>query len=198
MSRSARGVFLDRDGVLNELVYNPLTMAYESPHHPEDLKLSPDIINPLRKLRERGFMLFIVSNQPSYAKSKTTLSSIKQIAQDFQSELEDKGITFDGAFYCYHHPDGDVPGYSLRCECRKPNPFFLIKAQNEFDLDLTESWMIGDRDSDIECGRLAGCKTILIKNPHSTVHQGKVSPDYVADNLQEAVYYRILGERSET
>ncbi|MCL4490595.1 MAG: HAD-IIIA family hydrolase [Nitrospirae bacterium] len=188
-----RAVFLDRDGVLNRLIWNPGTDAYESPHRPEDLVLCDNTINPLKSLKEAGYMLFIVSNQPSYAKGKTTLEFIEKIADDFEELLASEGVVIEKAFYCYHHPKGINPEYSFRCNCRKPESFFLLKAQRDYNLNLEKSWMIGDRDSDIECGQRAGCGTVLIKNPHSADHQGKSKPDYCADNLSEAVNYILKG-----
>jgi D-glycero-D-manno-heptose 1,7-bisphosphate phosphatase len=189
MSDMQRGVFLDRDGVLNQLVRNPLTDAYESPHRPEDLVLCNDIGNPLKRLRDAGYKLFIISNQPSYAKGKTTLELIKKVADDLQSQLSARGVRIDEAFYCYHHPEGIVAEYSFRCPCRKPEPFFLFQAQRDYKINLSESWMIGDRDADIECGKRAGCKTVLIKNPQSAQYQGESTPDYFVNDLSEAVDY---------
>lgn len=193
MSNTQKAVFLDRDGVLNKLVWNPLTTAYESPHCLKDLIFCSDIIKPLEKLKQSGYKLFIVSNQPSYAKGKTTLKALKQIAEKFGNELKKNGVQIEKSFYCYHHPDGIVPEYTKKCACRKPKPFFLFKAQKKYKLNLKESWMIGDRDSDIECGRRAGCKTILIKNLHSADYQHAKNSDYTANNLRDAVK-RIIAE----
>ncbi len=184
-----QAVFLDRDGVLNQLVWNSKTNAYESPHHPADLVLRDDIIEPLKRLSESGYTLFIVSNQPSYAKGKTTLENIKTIAARFRSLLREQGVSIEQDFYCYHHPQGIVPEYSFPCSCRKPEPFFLLQAERDHRVDLRKSWMIGDRDGDIECGRRAGCRTILIKNDHSADHQGRSSPDFTAGTLAEAEHY---------
>jgi len=194
MNPARKAVFLDRDGVLNKLVLNPVTQAYESPHRPEDLVFCADIFKPLKKLKNAGFGLFIVSNQPSYAKGKTTLKAIKQIAEKFKNELEKKGARITEAFYCHHHPDGIVPKYAKKCSCRKPSPFFLLKAQKKYRLDLKGSWMIGDRDSDIKCGRRAGCRTILIKNQHSADYRGKEKPDHTAKDLKNAVQH-IIAEK---
>jgi len=189
MSKIEKGIFLDRDGVLNQLVRNPLTDAYESPHRPEDLVLCDDIENPLKRLRDAGYKLFIISNQPSFAKGKAALESIMKTADRFLNELMQKGVSIDRAFYCYHHPEGIIPEYSYACSCRKPEPFFLFQAQSECKINLNESWVIGDRDVDIECGRRAGCKTVLIKNPLSVQYQGSSNPDYCAQSLSEAADY---------
>ncbi len=182
-----KGIFLDRDGVLNVLVLNKVTGEYEPPHHVEDLKLFPYTIKCLKELQDSGYYLFLVSNQPDYAKGKATLESIKEVHLEFSKILSEGGVHFKEFYYCYHHPKGIVPDYSYDCECRKPKPFFLLKAAKDHGVDLKSSWMVGDRDSDTECGKAAGTKTILIDEPLSTGARGKSTPDYEAKNLEEAV-----------
>lgn len=179
-------VFLDRDGVLTENVFNPATSAYESAHHLADLALCANIVAPLRALTEAGFSLFIVSNQPSYAKGKTTLEAIQSIATETETLLRQQGVTFRATYYCYHHPQGIVPGYSGGCSCRKPEPFFLLQAARDYGIDLARSWMVGDRCSDVECGQRAGCSTVLITHPQSRGYQGYCSPTHAADDLASA------------
>ncbi len=197
MNPAQKAIFLDRDGVINKLVLNPATRAYESPHRPEDLVFCMNVFKPLKELSGAGFKLFIVSNQPSYAKGKTTLKATKEIAEKFKHELEKKSVRITESFYCLHHPDGIVPKYAKKCACRKPSPFFLFKAQKKYGLNLKGSWMIGDRDSDIKCGRLAGCRTILIKNPHSADYRGGDKPDHTANDLGNAVRHIIAKKQKE-
>jgi len=182
-----KAIFLDRDGVLNELVLNPATGEYEPPHTPDDLILFPDTIESLRILRDAGYELFLVSNQPDYAKGKTTFENIRAVHTRFNHIVGSGGIHFRDSYYCYHHPYGTVPGFSCVCECRKPKPYFLVKASREYGIDLRRSWMIGDRDSDIGCGKAAGTRTILIEEPHSSGWRGSSQPDFSAANLNEAV-----------
>lgn len=180
-------VFLDRDGVINELVLNPGTGEYEPPHAPEDLVLVPGVVPALRELQNAGFDLFLVSNQPDYAKGKTTLEQIRVIHEKLDRVLKAGGVRFREYYYCYHHPNGIVPEYSFACECRKPKPYFLLKAAGDYGIDLARSWMIGDRDTDIRCGKSVGTKTILILEPHSAGYRGSGGSDYRADTLLEAV-----------
>ena len=182
-----KAVFLDRDGVLSELVLNPATGEYEPPHSPDDLALFPDVIASLRNLQVAGFELFLISNQPDHAKGKITLERIQAVHDRFDQILKSEGILFRDYYYCYHHPNGIVPGYSISCECRKPKPYFLLKAARDYGIDLAASWMVGDRDTDIECGRAAGVRTVLIKNPCSSKYQGVSNPDFTTENLKEAV-----------
>ena len=179
-----KAVFLDRDGVINRNVYNPDTGVLESPHRIEDFELFPWTIESIRQLKNY-FKLFLVSNQPSFAKRKTSLENIQEIHNKFLSILIENGLEFDNCYYCYHHPEGSEPAYSGPCECRKPNPFFLRSAEREFTLDMTSSWMVGDRITDIQCGKAAGVRTIFISD---TMEEGTLEcpPDFTAVNLKEA------------
>ncbi|MBP2134440.1 D-glycero-D-manno-heptose 1,7-bisphosphate phosphatase [Methanomicrobium sp. W14] len=190
-----KAVFLDRDGVINRLVFNPGTGEFEPPHDPADLSLFPGVIRSLHSLADAGFDLFIVSNQPDYAKGKTTLEQIKAVHKKLEEIFTENNIHFREFYYCYHHPDGVVPEYSYICECRKPKPYFLLKAAEDYGTDLSQSWMIGDRDSDIECGKNAGTRTILIKEPHSSDKRGKSNPDFYAENIEEAKNIILKFER---
>jgi D-glycero-D-manno-heptose 1,7-bisphosphate phosphatase len=182
-----KAVFLDRDGVLNELVFNPVTGEYEPPHSPEDLVLYSGVIESLQVLGKSGFELFLVSNQPDFAKGKTTIENIRDVQKKLESDLKSSGITFREYYYCYHHPKGIVPEYSYDCVCRKPKPYFLKKAALDYSIDLGNSWMVGDRDSDIECGKSAGVKTILVENIHSSTYRGSSKPEFTVANLKIAV-----------
>ena len=181
-----KAIFLDRDGVINKLIYNPNTKEYESPHHRKDFELHHGAIESLNLLK-KDFLLFLISNQPSYAKGKTSLENIKSIHHKLHKLLMKNNIAFIEYFYCYHHPDGIVNEYSFECECRKPNPFFLLHAKNKYTIDMKNSWFIGDQDTDIFCGQKANLKTILIKNEKSEKKRGKSNPEFYADNLIEAV-----------
>jgi D-glycero-D-manno-heptose 1,7-bisphosphate phosphatase len=187
-------VFLDRDGVLNELIFNPATGEYESPHAPEDLVMIDGVVPAVRRLAAAGFALFLVSNQPSYAKGKTTLENIRRVHQRIDEYFRTNEIAFSEYFYCYHHPQGVVPGYSGPCRCRKPAPYFLFEAANTHEVDLASSWMVGDQDTDMECGRSAGCMTALVTNAKSAAKRGASRPDVTVATLSEAVD-RIVGCR---
>ena len=180
-------VFLDRDGVLTNLVLNPKTGEYEPPHRVEDLVLVPGAILALHILQDAGFELFLVSNQPDYAKGKTSLEQIRAIHEKFDFILKEEGVQFREYYYCYHHPRGIIPEYSFACSCRKPNPYFLFKAAEDYGIDLARSWMIGDRDTDVQCGKAAGTRTIQILEPRSAIYRGFGNPDYRAQTFLEAV-----------
>lgn len=186
---SPGAIFFDRDGVINENVLNPHTGEFESPHVPDDLRLAEGVLPGLRRLIDHGFPLFLVSNQPSYAKGKTSLENIFEIHRRLDVQLKEAGVLFQRYFYCYHHPQGHVPGYSGPCACRKPSPFFLFEAQRDHGLDLTRSWMVGDRSTDIECGQRAGCRTLFVLPPYATNPPIAVHPTAVVQNVSEAVEF---------
>lgn len=182
-----RAIFLDRDGVINCLVFNQETKEYEAPQKPDDLKLFPWTIDSLKELMGLRYKLFIISNQPDYAKGKTSLENIFEVHKKLHQIFSDNNITFTEYYYCYHHPDGVVKDYSIVCECRKPGNFFLREAKSKYDIDIHNSWFIGDRDTDIYCGQSLGLKTVLIKLKESESKANQSKPDYYVENLQKAV-----------
>ena len=183
--RRQRAVFLDRDGVINYNVLNPATGEFESPLTAGDFAFIPGSLDAMRALRRAGFLLFLVSNQPNVAKGKSTLEQLSTIHQKFVSGLAVAGIDFTRFYYCLHHPQGIVSGYSGPCECRKPSPYFLLTAGSQFDLCLRRSWMVGDRQTDIECGKAAGARTIFIQSAESH-YSCATHPDTVAPDIRTA------------
>ena len=184
-----KGVFLDRDGVINPNIFNKSTGEWESPHQPDDFYLFPWTLEALRKLQDNGYKLFLVSNQPSYAKGKTSLENIKAIQDKFHTILNNNDICFTEYYYCYHHPNGIVPEFSIKCECRKPGILFVKQAESKYSITLESSWFIGDREADIICGFKAGTKTIMVIDTDrpQTKKPVECNPDYNVSTLMEAV-----------
>jgi len=181
-----RAVFLDRDGIINRNVLNPATGDFEAPLTAEDFEFIPGAVSAMRELRAAGFLLFLVSNQPNVAKGKSTLEQLAAIHMKLQSGLTRSGIEFSRFYYCLHHPRGVVSEYSRSCECRKPSPYFLLKAGAQFNLPLSQSWMVGDRLTDVECGRAAGTKTILIGSGPSSFAKDALADEIAPDLLSAA------------
>lgn len=182
-----KAVFLDRDGVLNKVVYNYETKEFEAPHELRYLELMDGTISNLKKLNELDFLIFLVSNQPDYAKGKITLNKLIRIEGKFKRLLENNNVLLNEYYYCHHHPEGIVLSHSIECKCRKPGTFFIEEAKRKYNINLSASWMIGDQDSDIFCGQKAGTKTILIENLHSNSKRGQSFPDFTVKNLTEAI-----------
>jgi D-glycero-D-manno-heptose 1,7-bisphosphate phosphatase len=191
-----KAVFLDRDGVINPLVYNPITSEYESPHYTDDFSVYPTVVKSLKRLINQGYYLFIVSNQPSYAKGKTTLDNIKAIEKLLTVYFDENDVLIKKYYYCYHHPDGIVPEYSGSCECRKPGTLFLEDAIKNYNLSVNDCWFVGDRDTDIICGKTIGMKTLLIKNKYSVDKAGNEIPDEYASDISEATSIIISKARN--
>jgi len=176
----SKAVFLDRDGVINPLVYNPATQAYESPHDPGDFAVFPHVKESLELLKLSGYIIIVVSNQPSFAKGKTTLENIKEIGRLLNEFSNENGGLIDDFYYCYHHPQGIVPEYTTVRRCRKPGTLFLEQAVSKYDLDKGMCWFVGDSDTDIICGKAMGFRTVKISNEQTQESQSKngaVAPD---------------------
>ena len=184
-SHEHRAVFLDRDGVINRNIFNPATGEYEAPLTPADFEIMPGALDALRALQSAGFLLFLVSNQPNYAKGKSSLAELRAIHQKFVEGLFRSVICFARFYYCLHHPQGVGNRFSRPCECRKPSPYFLLKAQAEFNLNIRQCWMIGDRHTDVECGNRAGTRTMLIAEGASCLSDGAYA-DEIAVSLEDA------------
>lgn len=181
--RLNRAVFLDRDGVINKNVYYQHTGEWEAPLSPDHIEFTNGVIDGLSRLQSAGFLLFIISNQPNAAKGKTTMEALKDIHQRLLHVLDEAGIRFAEFYYCYHHPKGVVPSLSIQCECRKPSPHFLFRAAKDYALDLANSWIVGDRDTDIACGHAAGVRTIRIIDE---LGNGSNTADYNVPDISAA------------
>jgi D-glycero-D-manno-heptose 1,7-bisphosphate phosphatase len=187
-------VFLDRDGVLNPTVLNSATGRMESPLRPQDFRLIDGVVPALLLLQSAGCPLILVSNQPNYALGKSSYQTLRIIQHKLATQLDAAGIHFTRFCYCLHHPKGLTPGYSDVCECRKPSPGFLLRARDDFGLTLSDSWMIGDQPTDMQCGRTAGVRTIRIASPNfgdksrarPTLQISDPCADYLVTNLTEA------------
>jgi D-glycero-D-manno-heptose 1,7-bisphosphate phosphatase len=186
-------VFLDRDGVLNELVPDPVSGKPESPLAVADVRLISGAGAAARTLSSAGFSLVCVSNQPAAAKGKISASGLQAVHSRVVELLRAEGVRLLESRLCLHHPDGVIPGMSVPCDCRKPAPGMLIDAAEAQGLDLERSWMVGDTDADVLAGRAAGCRTVLVEYPGSAHKRlGQQWCDFRAADLGEATV-RILG-----
>ncbi len=176
-----KAVFLDRDDTLIE---DPGYI-----NHPSQVKLLPGAAASLAQLRKIGYRLVVVSNQSGVARGLVTEEGLAQIHHTLEKLLADEGAYLDAIYYCPFHPEGSISKYRMESELRKPAPGMLLKAAKELDIDLSQSWMIGDSYRDVEAGKRAGCKTILINNPVKPVvkNPSDPEPDRQAVNIREAV-----------
>jgi D-glycero-D-manno-heptose 1,7-bisphosphate phosphatase len=184
---SDRAVFLDRDGTINRNRYYPDSGEFEGPRSADEFELYPWSIPALAALSQAGYSLIVVSNQPNFAKGKSTLESLLEIQERLVRELKNSGTQLLDSYYCYHHPESLVPGFS-KCSCRKPSPDFIFAAVRSYGIDVSRSWMVGDRPTDIECGYRAGLRTIRIEPDHPSAdpHNDWPKAHYYAADLLAA------------
>jgi D-glycero-D-manno-heptose 1,7-bisphosphate phosphatase len=187
MSNTA--VFFDRDGTL---IQDPGYL-----NHPDQVQVIDGVAEALKEFQLLGYKRVVASNQSGVARGVVSVEMLERIHDRLRELLAVKGASLDAIYYCPYHPDGTVPEYRKDSDWRKPKPGMLLAAAGEMDIDLSRSWMIGDNERDVEAGRSAGCKTILIGSPASgnvmvsearqSAYPEKNKPDYVAVNMREAV-----------
>jgi D-glycero-D-manno-heptose 1,7-bisphosphate phosphatase len=170
-----RALFLDRDGIVDELVFYESSGEWEAPRRVEDIRMIEGAPEALQRFADAGWLLFFITNQPNVAKGKAARPDVEAV---HEAVVRNLAVPIARSYLCFHQAED-------RCQCRKPSPHFLREAAREFDVDLTQSWMAGDQDSDLLCGRAAGCKVALIEHRGSEHKRGKVEPDLRARDLGE-------------
>jgi len=162
-----RAVFLDRDGTINKYV----GFLREK----ESFELLDGVAEAIKIINEAGYLAIVVTNQPVLARGEVTFEELNGIHKKMETLLGLEGAFLDAVYFCPHHPDkgfaGEVKSLKIECECRKPKSGMLLKAAERFNIDLQESWMIGDSKSDISAGIAAGCKTALISEEQLQYNQ---------------------------
>lgn len=166
-------MFLDRDGVLTKEKGYVVS--------PEDMEIFPYARECVRRIREKGFVAIVVTNQGGIAKGLFTEETLGEMNDRL---IRQTGV--DAVYYCPHHPEGCVEGYAGECTCRKPSMGMLEAARKDFAVDMEMSWMVGDRASDILTGKNAGIRTILLESGYGTAGlEFEVEPDYVFRDLRD-------------
>lgn len=175
-----KAVFIDKDGTLiPDIPYNV---------NPDLITLTDTAIPALYQLQQHQFSLILISNQSGVARGFFAEKDLDAVNKKLTNLLSEAGIAINGFYYCPHFENGTVKEYSIACDCRKPAPGLILQAANDFSIDLSKSWMIGDILNDVEAGRRAGCKTILINNGNETEWEINElrQPHYKVQNLFEA------------
>jgi D-glycero-D-manno-heptose 1,7-bisphosphate phosphatase len=192
VSMRAGAIFLDKDGTLVENVpYNV---------DPDLIRLVPAAVAGLRALSNGGYRLFVVSNQSGVARGLFSIDALEGLQRRLGKLLSDAGISLDGFYFCPHHPGGSVADYAIECSCRKPAEGLLLRAARDHGIDLSRSWMIGDILDDVEAGRRAGCRTVLIDSGNETewMMSRDRLPDHVVRDVGEAAaVIEALNARTE-
>jgi D-glycero-D-manno-heptose 1,7-bisphosphate phosphatase len=171
-----RAIFLDRDGTLNKYV--------GFLRNTDEFELVSGAAEAVKLINASGCLAIVATNQPVIARGEVTFDELAEIHNKMETLLGHEGAYLDGIYFCPHHPhkgyEGEVPELKIECECRKPKAGMLLKAAEDFNIDLSQSWMIGDGENDILAGKAAGCRTALIGNE-------SFGQDVTAETLTEAV-----------
>ncbi len=170
--RRARAVFLDRDGVINRALERASKPF--APSKLEEFDILPEVAGACAKLKAAGFLLVVVTNQPDVGRGTLKQEAVEAIHAHMTSQLP-----IDRVEVCYHPGQGRSD-----CDCRKPKPGMLLRAARALNIDLRQSWMVGDRWRDVDCGHAAGCRTIFIDRGYA--EELKQKPDFSAGNLADA------------
>ena len=177
-----KAVFLDRDGTINKYV--------GFLRSPDEFVLIDGVAEAVKKINESGYLAVVVTNQPVIARGEVTREELEIIHNKMETLLGNEGAYLDAIYYCPHHPhkgfDGEIAELKKECECRKPKPGMLFNAAEDFNIDLSESWMAGDSENDILAGKNAGCKTVLISDKEEEYGQDAVCRT-LADFVKEEI-----------
>lgn len=181
LKNKQRAIFLDRDGTINK--YDGFITDIDK------FVLEDGAAEAIKKINSSGYLAIVITNQPVIARGEVSLSELDEMHDKMETLLGEAGAYLDAIYFCPHHPDkgfeGERPEYKIVCSCRKPKPGMILEAAEKFNIDLSRSYMIGDGENDVKCGKNAGCKTAFIgsENPYGA--------DFNANNLYECVK-RIL------
>jgi len=160
LENKQKAVFLDRDGTINKYVGFLRKI--------DEFELIDGVSEAIKRINESGYLAIVVTNQPIIARGEVTFQDLEQIHNKMETLLGKDGAYVDAIYYCPHHPhggyEGEIPELKFDCECRKPKPGMILKAAADFNIDLSQSWMVGDSENDMNAGINAGCKTALVCN----------------------------------
>lgn len=158
LKNKQKAIFLDRDGTINKYVG---FLRKE-----EEFELIDGVAEAVKKINHSGYLAIVITNQPVIARGEVTFEGLQTIHNKMETLLGEEGAYLDGIYFCPHHPhkgyEGEVSELKIDCDCRKPKPGMLLKAAEEFNIDLSQSYMVGDGENDIKAGMAAGCKTVLL------------------------------------
>ncbi len=170
-----KAIFLDRDGTINEYVGFLKS--------PDAFRLLDGVSEAIKKINSSGYLAIVITNQPVIARGEVTFAGLEEIHDKLETLLGREGAYLDAIYFCPHHPHkgyaGEIPELKFDCGCRKPKAGMIFKAAKDFNIDLSESWMIGDGENDVLCGINAGCKTAIIGENHSATLSGKSLYDII-------------------
>jgi D-glycero-D-manno-heptose 1,7-bisphosphate phosphatase len=184
-----KAVFLDKDGTLiPDIPYNV---------NVDLIQIESEAIKGLKLLKEQEFLLVVVSNQSGIARGYFSEANLDKVWQKISDLLQPHQLSINGYYYCPHHPEGKMNPYAMDCDCRKPLPGLIFTAAAKLNVDLSQSWMIGDILNDVEAGKRAGCRTVLLDKGNETewILNEWRTPDFTAPDFYTAAL--IIKENSQ-
>ena len=183
-----RAVFLDRDGTINRYVGFLRDIG--------QFELLPGVAKAIKRINESDYLCIVVTNQPVIARGEVTVEELAEIHNKMENLLQVQAAHIDGIYFCPHHPDkgfeGEISGLKIECDCRKPKPGMLLRAAEDYNIDLSQSWVIGDSERDVQTGINAGCRTILLTGEGTEWHDNvkdktDTNANYACACLMEAI-----------
>nr|WP_244987296.1 D-glycero-beta-D-manno-heptose 1,7-bisphosphate 7-phosphatase [Winslowiella toletana] len=171
-------IFLDRDGTIN--------VDHGYVHEIDNFQFIDGVIDAMRELKKMGFALVLVTNQSGIARGMFTEDQFISLTEWMDWSLADREVDLDGIYFCPHHPDATEDAYRQQCDCRKPQPGMLLSAQQELNIDMAASYIVGDKIEDILAGKAAGVgKKVLVRSGKPVTAEGEAAADWVINSLAE-------------
>lgn len=170
LKNKQKAIFLDRDGTINKYVGFLRNI--------DDFELIDGVAQAIKKINASGYLAIVVTNQPVIARGEVTVPQLQEIHNKMETLLGLEGAYLDAIYYCPHHPHkgyaGEVPELKIDCDCRKPKPGMLLKAAKDFNIDLNQSYMVGDGENDVKAGITAGCRSVLLSSSQKDEPYGQI------------------------
>ncbi len=178
-----RAVFLDRDGTINEEIHHL--------SHVDQFRLLPNASEAIKSFNTARYKVVVITNQSVIARGIISEETLEEIHESMIEMLRKEGALVDAIYYCPHHPTAGAGSLRINCDCRKPQPGMLLQAAEELNISLKDSFMIGDKLSDLVSGQAAGCRTALVRTGYGVETEkqlkgGSVQPDHIAPDILEA------------
>ena len=178
MTDKIPAIFLDRDGTIN--------VDHGYVHESDNFQFIPGVIDAMRELKKMGYALVVVTNQSGIARDIFTEDTFMHLTEWMDWSLADREIDLDGIYYCPHHPEGTREEYRQQCDCRKPQPGMLLSAQKELNIDMSASYMVGDKIDDMLAGKAAGVGIkVLVRSGKPVTEAAENAADWVIDSLAD-------------
>lgn len=188
-----KAIFLDRDGIINEMIYLEDHGYVDAPSNPQQFRLINGTIKAIKIAKKLCYKIIIISNQPGIAKGYYDKETFDTIREKMHKILEKSDALIDDELYCFHHPNAKILKYKKKCSCRKPSIGLIKKAVRIHSIDLKKSYFIGDGLVDMEAAKKANCRSIFVGNVNSTItelfRKKDIQPEHIAHSLLDAMYF---------